>query len=205
MVWKTLDDQLGPAMDQFEKWGVAGLKVDFMQRDDQKVMDYYHRVSRECAKRKMLVDFHGAIRPAHMTRTWPNLITTEGVRASSTTSGPTSDPEHNVTLPFTRMFVGPLDYTPGAMRNASKKSFAPIFDQPMSLGTRCHQLAMYVVYESPLQMLADSPRPTCASPRSWSSWGRCRPLGRDEGCSTPGSGTTWWSRGATDATGTSAP
>ena len=158
VVWKTLDDQFGPAMDQFEKWGVKGLKVDFMQRDDQKVIEYYHRVSRECAKRKMLVDFHGGIRPAHMTRTWPNLLTTEGVMGLEHNKwADTSDPEHNVTLPFTRMFVGPLDYTPGAMRNASKKSFRPIFDQPMSQGTRGHQLAMYVVYESPLQMLADSP------------------------------------------------
>jgi alpha-glucosidase len=158
VVWKTLDDQFGPAMDQFEKWGVKGLKVDFMQRDDQKVIEFYHRVSRECAKRKMLLDFHGGIRPAHMTRTWPNLLTTEGVMGLEHNKwADTSDPEHNVTLPFTRLFVGPFDYTPGAMRNASKKSFRPIFDQPMSQGTRGHQLAMYVVYESPLQMLADSP------------------------------------------------
>ena len=158
VVWKTLDDQFAPAMEQFEKWGVKGLKVDFMQRDDQKVMEYYHRVCREAAKRKMLVDFHGAIRPAHMTRTWPNLLTTEGVLGleHNKWSGE-SDPEHTVTLPFTRMFVGPLDYTPGAMRNAAKKSFTPIFEQPMSLGTRCRQLAMYVVFESPLQMLADTP------------------------------------------------
>lgn len=157
-VWKTLDDQFAPAMEQFGKWGVKGLKVDFMQRDDQKVVEYYHRVCREAAKRKMLVDFHGAIRPAHMTRTWPNLLSTEGVLGLEQNKwSANSDPEHNVTLPFTRLFVGPCDYTPGAMRNASKRSFVPVFEQPMSLGTRCHQLAMYVVFESPLQMLADSP------------------------------------------------
>jgi alpha-glucosidase len=158
VVWKTLDDQLDAAMDQFERWGVKGLKIDFMQRDDQKVIDFYHRVCREAAKRRMFVDFHGAIRPAHMTRTWPNLLTTEGVLGLEQFKwSDNSHPEHNVTLPFTRMFVGPLDYTPGAMRNASRQSFAPIFEQPMSLGTRCQQLAMYVVYESPLQMLADTP------------------------------------------------
>jgi alpha-glucosidase len=158
VVWKTLDDQFLPALDQFEKWGVKGLKVDFMQRDDQKVMAYYHRVCREAAKRKLLVDFHGGIRPAHLTRTWPNLLTTEGVMGLEHTKWSDSpSPEHDLTLPFTRMFVGPLDYTPGAMRNASRRSFAPIFEQPMSLSTRCHQLAMYVVFESPLQMLADSP------------------------------------------------
>ena len=158
VVWKTLDEQFLPALDQFEKWGVAGLKVDFMQRDDQKLMAFYHRLCQEAAKRKLLLDFHGAIRPAALTRTWPNLLSAEGVLGLEQLKwSDKSDPEHNLTLPFTRMFVGPFDYTPGAMRNASRKSFAPIREQPMSLGTRCQQLAMYVVFESPLQMLADSP------------------------------------------------
>jgi alpha-glucosidase len=158
VVWKTLDDQLIPALDQFEKWGVKGIKVDFMQRSDQILIEYYYRVSRECAKRKMLVDFHGDQKPATMTRTWPNLISTEGVRGMEWSKwSADSEPKHNVTLPFTRMFLGPMDYTPGAMRNATKLTFAPIFGQPMALGTRCHQLAMYVVFESPLQMLSDSP------------------------------------------------
>jgi alpha-glucosidase len=158
VVWKTLDDQLIPALDRFEKWGIKGIKVDFMQRDDQPVINFYHKVCREAAKRKMLVDFHGAIRSATMTRTWPNLISNEGVRGMEWSKwSADANPEHNVTLPFTRMFLGPMDYTPGAMVNASKRSFAQIFDRPMSLGTRCQQLAMYVVYESPLQMLADNP------------------------------------------------
>ena len=158
VVWKTLDDQLEPALNQFQKWGVKGIKVDFMQRDDQPVMNFYHKISREAAKRKMLVDFHGAIRPATMTRTWPNLISTEGVRGLEQSKwSKYAAPEHDVTLPFTRMLLGPMDYTPGAMVNAQKASFVPIFEQPMSQGTRCHQLAMYVVYESPLQMLADNP------------------------------------------------
>jgi alpha-glucosidase len=158
VVWKTLDDQLIPALDQYAKWGIKGIKVDFMQRNDQLLVNYYYKVSRETAKRKMLVDFHGAQKPASMTRTWPNLISTEGVRGMEWSKwSADSEPEHNVTLPFTRMFLGPMDYTPGAMRNATKATFAPISAQPMALGTRCHQLAMYVVYESPLQMLADSP------------------------------------------------
>ena len=158
VVWKTLDDQLIPALDQYAKWGIKGIKVDFMQRSDQLVMNFYERVSRECAKRKMLVDFHGDQKPASMTRTWPNLINAEGVRGMEWSKWSADvEPEHNVTLPFTRMFLGPLDYTPGAMRNATKTTFAPIFGQPMALGTRCHQLAMYVVYEAPLQMLADTP------------------------------------------------
>ena len=156
--WKTLDDQLIPALDQFEKWGVKGIKVDFMQRSDQIMVNYFHRVCREAAKRHMLVDFHGDQKPATMTRTWPNLINTEGVRGMEWSKwSRESEPEHNVTLPFTRMFLGPMDYTPGAMRNATKATFAAINSQPMAMGTRCHQLAMYVVYEAPLQMLSDSP------------------------------------------------
>jgi alpha-glucosidase len=156
--WKTLDDQLIPALDLFEKWGVKGIKVDFMQRSDQIMIDYFYRVCREAAKRHMLVDFHGDQKPATMTRTWPNLINTEGVRGMEWSKWSwESEPKHNVTLPFTRMFLGPLDYTPGAMRNATKETFAPINHQPMAMGTRCHQLAMYVVYEAPLQMLSDSP------------------------------------------------
>jgi len=158
VIWKTLDDQLEPALDLYAKWGIKGIKVDFMQRSDQLLINYYHKVSRETAKRKMLVDFHGDQKPATMTRPWPNLISTEGVRGLEWSKwSAETEPEHNVTLPFTRMFLGPMDYTPGAMLNAPKASFAPIFNHPMSLGTRCHQLAMYVVYESPLQMLSDSP------------------------------------------------
>ncbi len=157
-VWKTLDDQLIPALDLFERWGVKGIKVDFMQRDDQIVMAFYHRVSAEAAKRRMLVDFHGAVRPALLTRTWPNLISTEGVRGNEWNKWSSQiTPAHTVTLPFTRMFLGPMDFTPGAMLNATRIGFAKNFDLPSSQGTRCHQLAMYAIYESPLQMLADSP------------------------------------------------
>jgi alpha-glucosidase len=158
VIWKTLDDQLEPALDQYAKWGVKGIKVDFMQRSDQLLINYYHKVSRETAKRHMLVDFHGDQKPAAMTRTWPNLISTEGVRGMEWSKwSADAEPAHNLMLPFTRMFLGPMDYTPGAMVNAPRNGFAPIFNRPMSLGTRCHQLAMYVVFESPLQMLSDSP------------------------------------------------
>jgi alpha-glucosidase len=158
VVWKSLDDQLIPALDQYAKWGIKGIKVDFMQRDDQKLINFYFKVSSETAKRKMLVDFHGGQKQITMTRTWPNMISGEGVRGMEWSKwSAETEPKHNVTLPFTRMFLGPMDYTPGAMRNATKASFAPVFQQPMALGTRCHQLAMYVVFESPLQMLSDSP------------------------------------------------
>ncbi|HEX6803589.1 MAG TPA: glycoside hydrolase family 97 protein [Terriglobales bacterium] len=156
--WKTLDDQLIPALDQFEKWGIKGIKVDFMQRSDQIMVNYFERVCREAAKRHLLVDYHGDQKPATMMRTWPNLINTEGVRGMEWSKWSwESEPAHNVSLPFTRMFLGPMDFTPGAMRNVTRQTFAPIMSQPMALGTRCQQLAMYVIYEAPLQMLSDSP------------------------------------------------
>ena len=109
-------------------------------------------------KRHLLVDFHGDQKPATMMRTWPNLINTEGVRGMEWSKWSwESEPAHNVSLPFTRMFLGPMDFTPGAMRNATRQTFAPINSQPMAMGTRCQQLAMYVIYEAPLQMLSDSP------------------------------------------------
>ncbi len=158
VVWKTLDDQLELVMPMFEAWGVAGLKVDFMQRDDQWMVNYYWRIAEEAAKRKMLVDFHGSYKPAGLHRTWPNVLTREGVRGMEW--GKWSDkatPEMAVTLPFIRMWAGPMDYTPGAMLNATKENFRPVMRKPMSQGTRSHQLAMYVVFESPLQMLSDNP------------------------------------------------
>jgi alpha-glucosidase len=158
MTSKALNDRLPEALDRFEKWGVKGVKVDFMQRDDQVMVNFYERVAVEAAERKLLVDFHGAYKPTGLSRAYPHLLTREGVYGLEQSKWATTNtPEEAVTIPFTRMFAGPMDYTPGAMRNAAKGMFAPIFDQPMSQGTRCHQLAMYVVYESPLQMLSDAP------------------------------------------------
>ena len=158
VVWKALDDKLTEALDQFEAWGVKGIKIDFMQRDDQWMVNFYEKIARECAKRKLLVDYHGAYKPAGLERKYPNVITYEGVKGMENCKwSDQPDPEHNVTLPFIRMVAGPMDYTPGAMLNANKENFRDIFEAPMAPGTRCHQLAMYVVFESPLQMLSDNP------------------------------------------------
>ncbi len=158
VIWKTLDLQMQPAMDQFEKWGVRGIKVDFMQREDQWMVNFYERTAKEGAKRKMLVDFHGAYKPTGLYRTWPNVINNEGVLGLEQSKwGWDAGPENAVTFPFLRMMAGPVDYTPGAMLNGAKDAFQPVYNRPMSQGTRCQQLAMYVVYEAPLQMLADSP------------------------------------------------
>jgi alpha-glucosidase len=167
VIWKTLEDQWEEAFDQFEKWGVKGIKVDFMQRDDQWMVNYYHRVAEEAANRKMLVDFHGAYKPAGLRRKYPNVITREGLRGLEQSKWSDRNTlDHNVTLPFIRMVAGPMDYTPGAMINANKDNFRAVYTEPMSMGTRCHQLAMYIVYESPLQMLCDNPSNYYKEPES---------------------------------------
>jgi alpha-glucosidase len=157
MVWKTLDRQM-ETLDRLEKMGFKGIKVDFMNRDDQEMVNFYYKVAKEAARHHLMVDFHGSYKPAGIRRTFPNVMTREGVNGAEQYKWSMHQtPEHNLILPFGRMLAGPMDYTPGAMHNAQKKDFKPIFDTPMSMGTRCHQLAMYVCYESPLQMLCDSP------------------------------------------------
>jgi alpha-glucosidase len=178
MLWNALDKDLDRALDTFAKWGAVGIKVDFMQRDDQPVVNFYERVAKAAAERKLLVDFHGSYKPTGLRRTYPNAMTREGVRGLEWNKWSKDiTPKHNVTIPFIRMFAGPMDYTPGAMMNANANDFRDIFNRPMSQGTRCHQLAMYVVYESPLQMLAENPsnylrEPECmvflsAVPTTW--------------------------------------
>lgn len=157
VLWGPLDKELS-ILELYSSWGAAGVKVDFMQRADQHMVNYYERVAEAAAKNKLIVDFHGSFKPAGLRRAYPNVITYEGVKGNENNKWSNIiTPEHNVTLPFTRMVAGPMDFTPGAMVNATAKNHKISFYRPMSLGTRCHQVAMYVVYESPLQMLCESP------------------------------------------------
>jgi alpha-glucosidase len=158
VVWKSFYDKIDQALDQFSKWGVKGVKVDFMQRDDQKLVNFYWEAARKAADHHMLIDFHGAYKPDGLGRTYPNALTREGVKGMENDKWSKDiDPRHDVTLPFTRMVAGPMDYTPGAMINMDRENFNPQFTRPESQGTRVHQMALYIAYESPLQMLADSP------------------------------------------------
>jgi alpha-glucosidase len=158
LLWKPLDQNMEQILDTYAQWGAKGVKVDFMQRTDQTMVRYYERVAAEAAKRKLLVDFHGAFKPAGLSRAYPNVLSHEGVKGMENCKWSKDiTPEHDVTLPFIRMVAGPMDFTPGAMSNAQENDFFIRFTLPMSQGTRCHQLAMYVIYESPLQMLCDNP------------------------------------------------
>jgi alpha-glucosidase len=156
--WRALDRSMDEAMALFEKWGAAGIKVDYMNRDDQEMVNYYEKVVRKAAEHRLTVDFHGAYKPTGLRRAYPNLLTREGVMGLEYSKW--SDrvtPAYDVTIPFTRMLAGPMDFTPGAFRNAARGKFEARDIAPMSQGTRAHQLAMYVVYESPLVMVSDYP------------------------------------------------
>ncbi len=156
--WHALDRDMERVLDTFAEWGVKGIKIDFMQTDDRKMVDFYHRVAREAAKRKLVIDFHGSYKPAGLRRTYPNVLTREGLIEFEQNGGRDyANPEHHTTLPFIRMVAGPMDFLPGTVRNAQKKNFRPVGDRPMGLGTRAHSVAQCILYESPLQMLPDSP------------------------------------------------
>lgn len=157
-LWKPLDQNMEAILDQYVKWGVKGVKVDFMARADQYIVNFYERAAQETAKRKLLLDLHGAYKPSGLNREYPNVINYEGVKGMENNKWEeTITPVHNTTLPFTRMVAGPMDYTPGAMLNSNKDEFHVSMTSPMSRGTRAHQTSMYVLYDSPLQMLCDNP------------------------------------------------
>jgi alpha-glucosidase len=143
----------------YSEMGVKGFKVDFMDRDDQLMVDFHRRAAETAAKYKMLIDFHGTYKPTGLQRTYPNVLNFEGVFGLEQLKWiPQIDQvTYDVTIPFVRMLAGPFDYTQGAMRNANRYNYCPVFTEPMSQGTRCRQLAEYVIFESPLNMLCDSP------------------------------------------------
>ena len=157
-VWSTLERQWDAAFEQFSRWGVSGIKVDFMNRDDQQMVNFYYRVAEETAKRKMLAIFHGAYKPDGLRRTYPNVITREGlIEFEQNQVNLTDSPEYHTLLPFIRMVAGPADYLPGTVNNAQKNEFQMVVQRPMGQGTRAHSMALCVVLESPLRMLPDAP------------------------------------------------
>ena len=157
-LWNALDADMDAILDIYARFGAKGIKVDFMARSEQYMVNFYERAAKACADRKLLIDFHGAFKPSGMARAYPNIINHEGVKGMENNKWSKDiTPEHDVTLCFTRMLAGPMDFTPGAMINKNEMDYAISFSNPMSLGTRCHQIAMYVCYDAPLQMLADSP------------------------------------------------
>jgi alpha-glucosidase len=157
--WEHVAPRMDEVLDTFARWGIKGVKTDFMDRDDQEIVEFYHRIAQATAKRHLLLDLHGAYVPAGLQRTYPNFITQEGVMGAEWNKmGNKITPRHNLMLPYTRMLAGPIDYTPGGFRNATPASFAVNETMPQTQTTRGQALAMYVVYDSPLQMVSDAPQ-----------------------------------------------
>ncbi|MBC8052930.1 MAG: glycoside hydrolase family 97 protein [Sphingobacteriaceae bacterium] len=157
--WYAIDKVLDDAFSKYSKMGVKGFKIDFLDRDDQKMVKSVAHIAQKAAEYKLIINYHGMYKPTGIQRTYPNVINFEGVKGLENVKWTPNDdvPRYDVSIPFIRMLAGPMDYTPGAMRNATKSTFRPSNSLPMSQGTRSHQLALYVVLEAPLQMLADSP------------------------------------------------
>ncbi|MBO9707947.1 MAG: glycoside hydrolase family 97 protein [Caulobacter sp.] len=157
--WKHVEPRMTEVLDTYQRWGIKGVKVDFMERDDQEMVAFYVRLARETARRHLLLDMHGAFPPTGLARTYPNYITQEGVMGAEYnkfTWGQVT-PGHNVKLAYTRMLLGPMDYTPGGFRNSTPETYVAREVSPMTRMTRGQALAQYVVYESPLQMVSDDP------------------------------------------------
>ena len=151
--------QMKEAFALYEKWGVAGVKIDFINRDDQQGVQFYYDVAREAAAHHIMVDFHGASKPWGIERTWPNVLSYEAVLGmEQSKAGRRDTPATRATFPFTRMLAGPLDYTAGSFHNATEDAFIGRMQEPMVMGTRASQLALYVVLQTPFQMVSDSPQ-----------------------------------------------
>lgn len=158
------NDSYKEAFALYEKWGIAGIKIDFMDRDDQEMVNWYHRIIKEAAKHKLMVNFHGAYKPDGIERTYPNLLTREGVMGGEYSKfSKRVTPEHNVTLAFTRMLAGPMDYTPGGFLNVPMEGFKP--QNPTTVpNSRCAELSKFVIYDSPLTVMCEHPKYVLGQP-----------------------------------------
>jgi alpha-glucosidase len=156
--WYAVTKQMNTVFPLYSRMGVKGFKIDFVDRDDQKAVASLYEIARKAAEYHLIIDYHGVFKPTGLQRTYPNVVGYEGVKGLENYKWAVEDqPRYVVSIPYIRMMAGPMDYTPGAMRNAVRANFRPINDNPMSQGTRCAQLAMYVIFEAPLQMLSDNP------------------------------------------------
>jgi alpha-glucosidase len=156
--WKPLSEKLDEALATYECWGVKGLMVDFMDRDDQEMVRFQEEVLRSAARHKLTIQFHGSYKPSGEQRTFPNLLNREGVlNLEYLKWSNLCAPPHNVMVAYTRLLAGPMDYHLGGFRAVSRREFQARSDAPNVLGTRCHHLAMYVVYENPMPMVCDFP------------------------------------------------
>jgi len=150
--------QMDEAFPLYEKWGVAGVKIDFVERDDQDGINFYYKTASAAAGHHLMVDFHGCTKPFGLERTFPNVMNYEAVLGmEQSKAGSRDNPDNHVMLPFTRMLTGPMDYTPGGFDNVTREAFIARDNAPMVMGTRAHHLALYVLYQAQFEMVADHP------------------------------------------------
>ena len=162
----TLDKQLDRALDRFNKWGVDFIMTDFIDRDDQRTINFYYRTAKACADHHIMIMYHGAYPPKGFNRTYPNNVTREGLLGSEYNIwSDKATPPHDVTLPYTRMLAGSFDYEPGILNNATQKGFRTLEGMVMSQGTRCHQLAMFAIYDDPMQLFSGNPSQAWLEPK----------------------------------------
>lgn len=156
--YEAVKEQMDEAFPVFEDWGVAGVKIDFVERDDQEGIEFYYETAEKAAEHHLMLDIHGSTKPTGIERTWPNVLGYEAVLGmEQSKAGRRDNPDHHVMLPYTRMISGLMDYTPGGFDNVTREEFVPRMINPMVTGTRAHHLAMYAVYDSPIQMVSDHP------------------------------------------------
>lgn len=159
-VFNVLDEHLVEACEKYKTMGIKGFKIDFMDRNDQNAVEMAERIAKTCARYQLFVDYHGYFAPTGMSRTYPNILNYEGVfgmEEARWAKKETDMPRYDVTFPFIRMMAGQVDFTPGALRNGTKENWVECYQNPVSMGTRCHQLACYIVHDSPFTMLCDAP------------------------------------------------
>ncbi|MCQ2162409.1 MAG: glycoside hydrolase family 97 protein [Bacteroidales bacterium] len=164
---KAVEKDIEGIFKHYSEMGIKGFKIDFMDHDDQQVVEFYENCARLGAKYHLLLDFHGAFKPSGLQRTYPNVVNYEGVHGLEQVKWIKPDVDqvtYDVTIPFIRMAAGSMDYTQGAMRNANKRNYFPCNTEPMSQGTRCRQLAEYAIFDAPLTMMCDSPSAYMAEP-----------------------------------------
>ena len=202
--WKPLSEQLDRALDAWAAWGIEGFMVDFMNRDDQQMVQFYAEIARKAADHHLTVNFHGAFKPTGEIRTWPNMLSREAVRGTEYDkfeNNPGSTPDHEAILPFTRMLAGPFDVHQGGFDAVTPARFRVRYTAPQVMGTRARALALYVVDENPLAMVADTPA-NYAGAAGWdfvrdvpTAWDETRVLAADVGrmiVVARRNGTEWW-------------
>lgn len=206
--WRALDGLLEEAFSRYEEWGISGLMVDFLDRDDQEMVSFCERVLESAARHRLHIQFHGSYKPSGESRTFPNLFNREGALNLEYLKGSMKcDPQHNVDVAFTRNLAGPTDYHLGGFRSVPRSEFRPRDIDPVVLGTRCHHLALYVVYENPMPMVCDSPSAYQGQPgfefieEVPTTWDETRFIAGEAGefmVVARRSGTTWYLGGITN-------